>query len=186
MGETQQPSGRDTPGQTYPTESGEPHPPAPPTDSPTNKRANPQETSEANAYELEGRVEDQPDLAHMTGGRETALPETAAYTSEPPLGLASSPARHDPIVRGGDPASRNERVDPGRREDPSSIRNEKEIVAESQAEFPDESQGRQWEWRPDEERMPGDMAYGAVPVAALVVGAVMAVVLAIVVMRRRG
>ena len=186
MAEMHRPSGRETPGQTYPTESGVPHPEPPPTESPQSKRANTPETFEANAYELEGRVEDNPDLAHMTGGRETELPETDAETSEPPLGLASSPARHDPVRRGDDASFRNEQVDPTPREGDPSVRNEKEIVAQSQDEFPDQSLGREWEWRDDEERMPGDMTYGAVPFAALaVLAAGIAVVLAIVFVWRR-
>lgn len=186
MAEMHRPSGRETPDQTYPTESGTQHPEPPLTESPESKRANTPETFEANAYELEGRVEDNPDLAHMTGGRETDLPEADAETSEPPLGLASSPAPHDPVHRGSDPSFRNERVDPARRADDASVRNEKEIVAQSQDEFPDESMGRHWEWRDDEERMPGDMTYGAVPFTALAVVLVgVAVVLGLVFVWRR-
>jgi hypothetical protein len=151
MAEMHKPSGRQVPGQTYPTESGAPHPEAPPTESPDLKRANQPETFETNAYDREDRVEDRPDLAHMTGGRATELPETDAHSSEPPIGLASSPARQERVLHRGDDAS---------------IRNEKEIVAHSQDEFPDQSMGRRWEWT-DEERMPGDMTYGAVPFAAL-------------------
>ncbi|HEX5478407.1 MAG TPA: hypothetical protein VFY79_01675 [Dehalococcoidia bacterium] len=187
MAEMHKPSGRETPDQTYPTESGTPHPEPPPTESPESKRANTPETFEANAYELEGRVEDNPDLAHMTGGRETGLPETDAETSAPPLGLASSPERDDPAPGGDDASVRDERIDPARREDDASVRNEKEIVAQSQDEFPDQSMGRHWQWTTeDEERMPGDLTYGAVPFAALaVVGAMIAVLLGIAFLWRR-
>jgi len=175
MGEMHKPSGRQAPDQTYPTESGVPHPEAPPTESPELKRANSPETFETNAHDLEHRVEDRPDFAHMTGGRETALPERDVSTSEPPLGLASSPARHEP-ARAGQKGERD-----------ASIRNESDLVAHSQDEFPDQSMGREWEWN-DEERMPGDMTYGAVPFVTLaVIGAGIAFGTgAIVMWRRRG
>ena len=149
-------SGRERPDQTYPSESGRTHIPAPPTEDPANKRANQPETAETYADDLEHRPEDRPDMAHRTGGRDLDRADSLRPDVEAPLADG-----HEPLPRHG---SRRPGIQPGRGmaqiaghrarrgtllpggadEDPS-IRNEKQVVADSQAEFPPED--RAFEWR---------------------------------------
>jgi hypothetical protein len=154
-------SGRERPDQTYPSESGRTHIPAPPTEDPANKRANQPETAETYADDLEHRPEDRPDMAHRTGGRDLDRADSLRPDVEAPLADGNEPVRGhedtgeqpgiEPVDSGMGAGDRPD-IEPvegtllpgGADEDPS-IRNEKQVVADSQAEFPPED--RAFEWR---------------------------------------
>ena len=147
-------SARERPDQTYPAESGRMHPSAPPTEDPALKRANSPETAETSANDLQHRPEDRPDMAHRTGGRDIDPSASLRQEVEAPLADGNQPIaagglegeQRGPSTglpydatqafgsRDGDQAAR----------DPS-VRNESQLAADSQAEFPAED--RAFEWR---------------------------------------
>ncbi len=147
-------SGRERPDQTYPTESGRTHAAPPPTEDPATKRANTPETTETAAHDLEHRPEDRPDMAHRTGGRD--LDPTASLRPDVEAPRADG---NEPIAAGGlageqrgpstglpydaTSAFGSREGDAAARD--TSVRNESQLAADSQAEFPAED--RAFEWR---------------------------------------
>ncbi|MBF6600289.1 MAG: hypothetical protein IVW36_07255 [Dehalococcoidia bacterium] len=151
-------SGRERADQTYPTESGRRHPSAPATEDPAAKRANTPETAETGAFNLQHRPEDRPDMAHRTGGRDvdpTASREPtveAPHAGHEPAAPASGEAEEERMTTGEGPQPQHgqasndaggiEGAQPG---EDTAIRDEKQLIADSQAEFP--SADRTFEWR---------------------------------------
>jgi hypothetical protein len=110
--------------QTYPTESGREHPPAPPFPAPSSGQS-------ANVPDpLQG-----PSVPEQYGGR----PQPSA-----PPG-AAAPERGDAATYSSPDSSRVR--GPAVAQTDDVIRNEKQIVADSHAAFPDESMGQRFEWR---------------------------------------
>lgn len=147
-------SGRERPDQTYPSESGRTHAAPPPTEDPAAKRANTPETAETAAHDLQHRPEDRPDMAHRTGGRD--VDPIASLRPEVEAPLADG---NEPIAAGGLEGEQRgpstglpydatrafgSRDGDGVARDPS-VRNESQLAADSQAEFPPED--RTFEWR---------------------------------------
>lgn len=152
-------SGSERADQTYPTESGRMHPPAPATEDPAAKRANTPETAETSAYDLQHRPEDRPDMAHRNGGRDVDPTASREPVVEAPL------AAHEPAAARSSGATEEAHMTIGEGQqhqygqapddaggiagaqpsEDTAIRDEKQLVADSQAEFP--TPDRAFEWR---------------------------------------
>jgi len=140
---------RYTPDQTYPTESGHAHPPAPPFPAPSPGQA-------ANVPDVLRRVES-PEQRESRARHVESTPGTAPehgverpYSAErehrvrPEGGRHAGPRAHR--HRDPDDGYAGGPLDATRPDDPT-VRNEKQLVADSHAEFPAEELGQRFEWR---------------------------------------